>query len=151
MNKSKFRINYNSITKLCKVLTFITLSLFLANCEDKNPDIYIIIKDENGQGITGDTVSVSVNSVHQTLIDVAFKVGSPKYLRQIDQGNIEQLNGQKDYELISNGINSSGSDFEKVIITTSFSDTLVHIGSIVKISVRVDTDMVESAFYKVTQ
>lgn len=100
--------------------------------------------------ITGDTVTVSINTVHQTLVDVAFFGASPKYLRQIDFGNIEQLNKHKDYELISHGVNNSG-DFEKVVITTSFSDTLMHIGSIVKISVRIETDMVESVFYKVTQ
>ena len=48
-----------------------------------------------------------------------------------------------------NGVNNSG-DFEKVIITTNFSDTLVHIGSIVILSASVDTDLVESVFYKVT-
>jgi hypothetical protein len=151
MNISKYKANYNFATKYCRILTIVSAFLLLTNCEDKKQNTYIIIKNGDGLGITGDTVPVLINSVHQTLVDVAFIGGSPEYSRQIDQGSIQQLNKPEDYELISNGINNTGSDFEKVIITTSFSDTLVHIGSIVKISVRVDTDMVESVFYKITQ
>lgn len=142
--------NYNFLTKIYRVFTIVSTILVLTSCENEKQDSYITIKNGDGLEITGDTVMVSINTVHQTLFDVAFIGGSPKYPRQIDAGNIEQLNANEDYELISHGVNNSG-DFEKVVITTSFSDTLVHIGSIVKLSARVDTDMVESVFYKVTQ
>jgi hypothetical protein len=151
MNTSNFKINYNFTAKFRSFLIFFAASLLIIGCEDKNQDIYIIIKNGDGIEITGDTVPVIINSVHQTLVDVAFIGSSPKYSRQIDQRSIEQLKQPEDYELVSHGINKSGSDFEKVVIATSFSDTLVHIGSIVKISVRVGTDMVEAAFYKITQ
>ncbi len=149
MNKTKFRTNYNKKAKLFIILVFV--SLVLQNCKDKEQDLYIFIKDGNGVEITGDTLPVSINSVHQTLIDVAFTGGSPSYLRQTDQGAIELLNKQETYELISHGINEDGTHFNKVVVTTYFTDTLMHIDALVRISVRVDTDMVESVFYKVTQ
>lgn len=146
MNTSNFNISFNFIIKFCSFITIVSL----ISCEKEKQDLSIIIKNGDGIEITGDTVTVSINTVHQTLVDVTFSGASPKYSRQINQGNIDQLSKHEDYELISNGVNNSG-DFEKVVITTSFSDTLLHIGSIVKISVRVETDMVESVFYKVNQ
>lgn len=143
MNTSNFKIKFYSF------ITILSAIVLLMSCEKEKQDLSIIIKNGDGIEITGDTVTVSINTVHQTLVDVTFSGASPKYSRQIDQGNIEQLNRQDDYELISNGVNNSG-DFEKVIITTNFSDTLVHIGSIVILSASVDTDLVESVFYKVT-
>jgi hypothetical protein len=150
MNTSNFKINYNFATKFRSFITIFSAIILLISCEKEKQDLSIVIKNGDGIEITGDTVTVSINTVHQTLVDVTFRGASPKYLRQIDQGNIEQLSKHEDYELISNGINNSG-DFEKVVITTSFSDTLVHTGSIVKISARIDTDLVESVFYKVHQ
>ena len=151
MKKIKFITHINAITKLSFILILISACLLLTNCENKKQDLYIFIKDGNAQEITGDTVQVSLNSIHQTLIEVVSLSTTPGYLRQLDQGDIESLNGHKDYELISHGMNEDGSNFQKVVITTSFADTLMHVGSIVKISARVGTDMVESAFYKVKQ
>ena len=144
MNTYSFKIKFRSF------IIIISAFVLLISCEKEKEDLSITIKNGDGMEITGDTVTVSINTVHQTLVDVTFSSASPKYSRQIDQGNIEQLNKQEDYELISQGVNNSG-NFEKVVITTSFSDTLMQIGSIVKISVKADTDMIESVFYKVTQ
>ncbi len=151
MKKIKFITHIHAIIKLSFILILISACLLLANCENKKQDLHIVIKDGNAKEITGDTVQVSLNSIHQTLIEVVSLSTTPRYLRQLDQGDIESLNGHKDYELISHGMNADGSNFQKVVITTSFSDTLMHIGSIVKISARIDTDLVESVFYKVDQ
>ena len=66
------------------------------------------------------------------------------------QNKIETLEKRSDYKLKSNGLRTNGNDFEKIIITTQFADSLVHVGSIVKISARL-TDMAESVYYKVCQ
>ncbi len=124
-------------------------AVLLASCGKEKHELSIVIKNADCVEITGDTIPVSLNSVHQTLIDVVFFGNSPKYLRQTDQKEIEKLNS-KDYYFISSGQNSDG-NFEKVVITTNFSDSLMHVGSIVKISVRISTDMAKSTYYKVIQ
>nr|MDA3882836.1 hypothetical protein [Bacteroidales bacterium] len=110
------------------------------------------IKDENGVEITDDTVSVVINSVHQTVLEVVYERGAIQYLRKIDQVTIEELSDEHDdLQFLSHGMNEYSNQFEKAIITTRFADTLVHAGSIVKISVRISTNMVKSTFYKVTE
>lgn len=151
MNTSKFNIRCNLIIKFCSFLTIVSALVLFVSCDNKKQDLSITIKNGDGIEITGDTVAVSINTVNQTLIEVVSLSTTPRYLRQIDQGDIESLKGHKDYELISHGINTDGSNFQNVVITTSFSDSLMNVGSIVKISARVKTDMVESVIYKVTQ
>ena len=92
MNTSNFKIKFYSF------ITILSAIVLLMSCEKEKQDLSIIIKNGDGIEITGDTVTVSINTVHQTLVDVTFSGASPKYSRQIDQGNIEQLNRQDDYE-----------------------------------------------------
>jgi len=148
MNKHRIKFGYNFAAKLSSLLTILFTIVLLTSCEEEKRNEYIIIKNGDGVVVTGDTVTVAINTVHQTLIEVVSHSTTPRYLRQLDQGNIESLNEHKDYELISHGM-KDGSNFQKTVITTSFSDTIVNVGSIVKITVRVDTEMVESVFYKV--
>lgn len=141
-----------SYRKGLKSLLSISLvsSLLFASCEKADADNYIIIKDDNGNEIVGDTVFVPINSYTQTLIDVSHSSSTVYYLRQIDGGEINTLQSYDGCEVISDG-NSGGKWYEKTVITTSFADSLVNVGSIVKISARVKTDMVASAYYQVTE
>jgi hypothetical protein len=154
MNKITFNLHYNNKVKLFIFLTLILAHLFCTNCnrQDQKQDLHIIIKDENGVEITDDTVSVVINSVHQTVLEVVYERGAIQYLRKIDQVTIEELSDEHDdLQFLSHGMNEYSNQFEKAIITTRFADTLVHAGSIVKISVRISTNMVKSTFYKVTE
>lgn len=141
---TNFKFVYNFAAKLSSFLTILFAIVLLTSCEEEKRNEYIIIKNGDGVVVTGDTVTVAINTVHQTLIEVVSHSTTPRYLRQLDFGNVEELKGTNDFEIISHGSNS-----EKAVITTSFSDTIVNVGSIVKITVRVDTKMVESVFYKV--
>ncbi len=125
-------------------------SALLVSCEKVDTDPIIVFRDADSKIITGDTLYVPINSTTQTLVEVEYPNSAPEYLRQIDNGKIETLEKRSDYKLKSNGVRTNGNDFEKIIITTQFADSLVHVGSIVKISARL-TDMAESVYYKVCQ
>ncbi|MGI6478322.1 MAG: hypothetical protein ACOX0M_02645 [Salinivirgaceae bacterium] len=145
MNTLNIKSVYSFAARLSSLLTIIFAIVLFTSCENESINEHIIIKNGDGINITGDTVTVPINTVHQTLIDVVSE-RSATYLRQYDFGEIEELENSKDFRVISHDINS-----EKSVITTSFADTLVHAGSVVKITVRIHTDMVKSAYYKVTQ
>ncbi len=125
-----------------------------SSCKKKTPDTHVIIEDGNGTNILGDTIHVSLNSVHQTIFDITYANtnNSPKYTRQINEGNILELNtNHEDYKIISHGTSHSAREnvifFEESKITTTFSDTSMSVGSIVKITARVSTEDFGSVYY----
>jgi len=143
---------FKNETKYRVILTVLCSGLFFSSCDNKKQNPYIAIKNGDGIEINVDTVSVFINSVHQTLFDVVYERGTVQYLRQIDGGTIEQLSGeQDDLQFLAHGRNEFTNQFEKAVITTRFDDTVLHVGSVVKISVRVGTDMMKSVFYTVVE
>ncbi|MFW5852009.1 MAG: hypothetical protein ACOCWB_07290 [Bacteroidota bacterium] len=139
-------------TKCCVILTVLCAGLVFSNCDNKKQDPYITIKDGDGAEISGDTISVGLNSVHEVLFDVVYKRGEVLYIRQIDSGTIEDLtNEHEDLRILSHGVNEYTNQFEHAIVTTHFADTVLDVGSLVKISVRVGAYMMESTYYKVTE
>lgn len=145
------RLKNISFSKHIFTFQIIVLLFLSVGCDKEKANPYIKIKDDNAKEIKGDTIAVSINSVHQTLFEVVYLSGTPRYLRQINEGDIEDLNHHKDYQLLSHGKKQDGNDFQKVVITTSFADTIVNVGSIVKVSARVGTDVAEAAYYKISQ
>ncbi|NOZ47582.1 MAG: hypothetical protein GXO79_12495 [Chlorobi bacterium] len=139
----------NNKKKLIIVPLF--LILLMTSCKDKEIIPSIIIKDDNAKEINNDTLIVALNSTHQTLVDVIYEEGSDiKYLRQVDNKDIENLTPQLDNDInfITNGRDENGY-FENVVITTKFLESKMSNGTIVKITVQINTDLAESVYYKV--
>ena len=139
--------------KNCRFFTiavFAVATLF-ASCQKDDADPKVVFKNNDGKVITNDTINVQINSEVQVFAEVDYSDSTPEYLRQTDGGHIENLIKGTDYRLKSNGCRTNGNDFEKVIITTHFADSLVHIGSLVKISARVGTEAYGEVVYKVVE
>lgn len=126
-------------------------SVLFASCQKDDADPKVVFKNNDGKVITNDTINVQINSEVQVFAEEDYSDSTPEYLRQTDCGHIENLIKGTDYRLKSNGCRTNGIDFEKVIITTHFADSLVHIGSLVKISARVGTEAYGEVVYKVTE
>ena len=139
--------------KNCRLLAMAVLiaSALFASCKKDDADPKVVFKNNDGKVITNDTINVQINSEVQVFAEVDYSDSTPEYLRQTDGGHIENLIKGTDYRLKSNGCRTNGNDFEKVIITTHFADSLVHIGSLVKISARVGTDAYGEVVYKVIE
>lgn len=137
------------MTKYIVICTLL-LSFFFVACNEIEGESYIIIKDENGSDILGDTIPVSLNNHTQTFIDVSYPSGDVYYLRQIDGGEITNIESVDGLDMVSHN-HIDGNWLEKVVVTTSFADSLVQVGSVVRISARFRTDMVAYTNYKVTE
>lgn len=97
MNKHRIKFGYNFAAKLSSFLTILFAIVLLTSCEEEKRNEYIIIKNGDGVVVTGDTVTVAINTVHQTLIEVVSHSTTPRYLRQLDFGNVEELKGTNDF------------------------------------------------------
>ena len=139
--------------KNCRLLVMAVLiaSALFASCKKDDAEPKVVFKNNDGKVITNDTINVQINSEVQVFAEVDYSDSTPEDLRQIDGGHIENLIKGTDYRLKSNGCRANGNDFEKVIITTHFADSLVHTGSLVKISARVGTDAYGEVVYKVIE
>ena len=139
--------------KHCRLLAMAVLAVatLFASCQKDDAEPKVVFKNNEGKVITNDTIKAQINSEVQVFAEVDYSDNTPEYLRQIDGGHIENLIKGTDYRLKSNGCRANGNDFEKVIITTHFADSLVHIGSLVKISARVDSDAYGEVVYKVNE
>lgn len=137
----------------CRLLAMAVLAVatLFAACQKDDAAPKVVFKNNDGKVITNDTINVQINSEVQVFAEVDYSNTIPKYLRQIDGSHIETLVKGTDYRLKSNGCRANGNDFEKVIITTQFVDSLVFVGSLVKISARVGTDAYGEVVYKVTE
>lgn len=131
------------------LFTFIAAFLFTACKKDDSETAKIIVRDQNSVVMKNEqTIKVNLNSVHQTLVRCEFSGVSPQYIRQFDQGEIDYVKQGNDYEAISSGW-TGYLDFEESIITTSFSDSVVHAGSVVSITVRLGTELSKTVYYEV--
>lgn len=132
-------------------MSIIVLLSVFSSCKKVDTDPIIVFRDSDSNIITGDTINTPINSTIQTFVEVDYPDSLPEYWKQIDGGKNESLIKGHDYRLKSNGCKTNGNNFEKIIITTQFADTLVHIGSIVKISALVGTDAYGEVVYKVVE
>ncbi|HPW67667.1 MAG TPA: hypothetical protein PLS84_11390, partial [Salinivirgaceae bacterium] len=87
MNAHNIKSANGFATRLSSLLTIIFAIVLFASCENENINEHIIIKNGDGINITDDTVTVPINTVHQTLIEVVSE-RSATYLRQYDFGEI---------------------------------------------------------------
>ena len=143
--------------KHCRLLVIAALiasASFFANCEneDEPHKVEVTVMDVKGKIITDDTICVTVNSVNQTLFEVWYMDNDKVYYeRQIDSEEIENLKESADLHIESGRSKSNGSRCSEMSVTTHFADSLVHIGSLVKISARVGTDAYGEVVYKVIE
>ncbi|HZJ74782.1 MAG TPA: hypothetical protein VFC87_08255 [Perlabentimonas sp.] len=132
---------------LPQILVLLSVIVFSA-CDNTKESPYIILKGEDALEITTDTVYVDLNTVRQLLVEVGYKGGGdPFFLRQIDGGDIIDLRGTDDFELISESYSSI--KVQKAVVTTHFSDDLMQNGSVVIVTVRISTDYSKSVCYRV--
>lgn len=132
---------------LPQILVLLSVIVFSA-CDNTKESPYIILKGEDALEITTDTVYVDLNTVRQLLVEVGYKGGGdPFFLRQIDGGDIIDLRGTDDFELISESYSSIR--VQKAVVTTHFSDDLMQNGSVVIVTVRISTDYSKSVCYRV--
>ena len=131
------------------VLILIVLGLMfgLQSCEKKEKEPYIIFKDNNAKVINQDTIEVELVSVQELLIESGFKGSPPKYLRQINNGDIEDISDSTDVKLVSQLF--AEIDVEKVTLTTNITAMNLTSGSIIKTTVRIGTDLSKSIYYKI--
>jgi len=123
---------------------------FACKKDDSTNPNKIIIRDQNSVEIkAGDTIYVQLNSVHQTLIHCEYNSSkNPEYIRQIDQGDITNLDESNDLEVKSS--DSAGDIMtENVEVTTDFSDSIMKVGSVVNIITRIDFETSKTIYYKV--
>lgn len=132
-----------------KILILFALGVLFTSqsCDKQENEPYIIFKDSNALVINMDTIEVESASVQELLIETGFNGSSPRYLRQIDNGEIIDISGSSDVKLISHGF--SNLSFEKVEVTTNISDLNLTNGSIIKTTVRLGTDLSKSKYYKI--
>lgn len=129
------------------LILFTIVAFFSQSCDKPEKEPYIIFKDGNANVINKDTIEVESASVQVLLIETGFEGSSPRYLRQINNGEIIDISDSSDVKLISHGF--SNLDFEKVEITTNISDLNLTNGSIIKTTVRLGTDLSKSKYYKI--
>ncbi len=123
------------------------LAWLIHSCTKEDNKPYIIFKDSNANVLNTDTLEVNINTVQELLIESGFPGSSPLYLRQIDEGEVVDISETADVQRVTTG--SSGINIEKVVITTHVNDAIVVSGSIIKTTVRINTDLSESKYYKV--
>ncbi len=133
------------------ILTVLGLIFVFQSCDkqegEQNNEPYIILKDGNAEIINQDTIEVDSISVQELLIETGFEGSSPRYLRQINNGDIVDISDSSDVELIS--YSRSEIEFENIILTTNITDMHLTNGSIIKTTVRLGTDMSKSIYYKI--
>lgn len=132
----------NSLLVIVLGLIFILIS-----CDNQEKEPYVIFKDSDAQVIDQDTLEAELTSVQELLIESGYKGSSVKYLRQINNGDIVDITDSTDVELVMHGF--SAINFEKVFLTTDISDFNPSVGSTIKITVRLGTDLSKSIYYKV--
>ncbi len=128
---------------------FIALGIFfiLQSCNEPEQDPYIVFKDSDANVITVDTIEVESASVQELLIETGFHGSSPRYLRQINNGEIIDISTSDDVYVLSHGYSTI--DFEKVELTTNISEMNLASGSIIRITARIETDLSQSIYYKI--
>ena len=75
-------------------------------------------------------------------------MSSPRYLRQIDNGDIIDISDSIDVDIVSHGAKSVLA-FEKVVLTTNVTELNLKEGSTIKTIVRLKTDVSRLRYYKI--
>ena len=152
-----------------KLLSLATAALFAApfftSCDlpeecDHGPEV--IVMNENGDVITGDTINVKLGDINHTKFKVWYEEkdkGHLSYWRQYGNNEPEVLSDKRetismhdDYIPIGgwwNGTSEVGWDESEV--RTAFSKKFVQVGSIVKIWACVGDHTSGAVYYKVTE
>ena len=132
---------------------------------DHGPEV--IITNENGDVITGDTINVKLGGINHTKFKVWYEEkdkGHLSYWRQYDNNEPEDLSDKRDPETNKiifmhddyipvggywNGTSDVGWDESEV--RTAFSTKFVNVGSIVKIWACVSDHTSGAVYYKVVE
>ncbi|WP_375580100.1 hypothetical protein ABWH96_03260 [Marivirga tractuosa] len=132
-----------------KTYTILALGLLfiIQSCDEPDQEPYIVFKDSDAKEITIDTIEVESESVQELLIETGFHGSSPRYLRQINNGEIINITTSDDVYVLSHGF--SNIDFEKVELTTNISEMNLASGSIIRTTARIETDLSKSIYYKI--
>lgn len=141
---------------------------FFASCDNEDiPDAEVVIKNEEGKVITGDTLPVKIGTGIRTVFSITFHYnGTNKkhpydIYRQYDDNNPEMLIQGFDEDMFvarksedlqggSGQVNSEGYGQQKYHLRTAFPTKIVHVGSIVKIGARTSEAKGE-VWYKVVE
>ena len=161
-----------------KLLSVAVMALFAAplisSCDD---DEYthpreVIIMNENGDVITGDTIEVKLGSTNRTVfnvwyehwyVDTVYFQDTLYFWRQYDDNEPEDLSTKpdpdnekfvirhEDLEFVEgwSGGTANNAGREKYEMRTAFSKKFVHAGSIVKIWATVANEAKGEVYYKV--
>lgn len=132
-----------------KNFTILALGLLsvIQSCDEPDQEPYIVFKDSDAKEITVDTIEVESESLQELLIETGFHGSSPRYLRQINNGEIINITTSDDVYVLSHGF--SNIDFEKVELTTNISEMNLASGSIIRTTARIETDLSKSIYYKI--
>lgn len=147
---------------------------FFASCDDDD-DIHqreVIITNENGKVITGDTIPVKLGSTNKTyikiwyqhwMVDTVFYCDTTYFWRQYDNNEPEDLNLSMKIAIENNDAmpeigfmqgwssEAKGIGWEDYEIRTAFSKKFVHVGSLVKIWACVGEYAKGEVWYKVVE
>ena len=129
------------------ILTVLGLMLVFQSCDKQGKEPYVIFKDSNAKVINQDTIEVELISVQELIIESGFKGSSPKYLRQINNGDIVDISDSNDVKIMSHLF--AEIEVEKAVLTTNISDMNLTNGSIIRTTVRLGTDVSKSKYYKI--
>ena len=143
---------------------------FFTSCDDDEeiPNAEVVIKNEEGKVITGDTIEVKIGTgVHTSLFITYHYNNENKHrpftiTRQFDDNEPEDLTPQLNDEMeptlrhedLSGGptqISSEGFGRQKYFLKTAFSSKTVHAGSLVRISVCPNGGVCGAVYYKVIE
>ena len=141
---------------------------FFTSCDDEEiPAAEVVIKNEEGKVITGDTLQVKIGTGIRTKFFITFhyddanKTHPYDIYRQYDDSEPEMLIQKFDEELFveqksedlfggSGQVSSEGYGQQKYDLRTAFPTKTVHVGSIVKIGART-SDVKGEVYYKVIE
>lgn len=163
-----------------QLLIYATAALFAApfftSCDDDEftHPREVIIMNENGDVITGDTIKVKLGSTNRTVFniwfehlwqDTVYSEDSLYFWRQYDDNEPEDLSTKpdpdrknfvirhEDLEFVEgwSGGTANNMDRRKYEMRTAFSKNFVHVGSIVKIWACVGDYAKGEVYYKVVE
>lgn len=143
---------------------------FFASCdkEEEIPAAEVVIKNEEGKVITGDTLQVKIGTgIHTDFLIIFHYNNDNKHkpftiTRQFDDNEPEDLTPQLNNDLeptsmhadLSGGptlISGEGYGHHKYNLKTAFSSKIVHVGSLVRISVCPSGGDCGTIYYKVVE
>ena len=141
---------------------------FFTSCDDEEiPAAEVIIKNEEGKIITGDTIEAKIGTGIRTEIFITFHYTDENrnhpfdILRQYDDGVPEMLIQKFDEDLFveqrsedlyggSGHVNSEGYGQQSFHVKTGLSTKILHVGSIVKVEART-SEVKGAVYYKVVE